>query len=253
MQRDKDSVLGAYGLHTAHLSWDEDMAYTRLLRLYFSYPGGVQMSEAQALARAATPQQCAAVQKVLALFFRETPAGLMMLRHPTAQDAPTPELPRVTHSQSKSGATAVDVRLACEQAGMNKLHLWGAEANIQALLGGGATVEQFGSMARRAAASGKGIAWVVAAVAGQMREAAKLGAELGEAKAAQDAALEQRRASDAARRAEQAADIDRRRALATNEGRAATEAKRAEALKRVDDLRKTLTTPPVLRKIGRET
>ena len=61
--------LGDWAASTGHLSWDEDMAYTRLLRAYYhaerAIPGGQQYR----LAKASTPAQRRAVDAVLAEFF----------------------------------------------------------------------------------------------------------------------------------------------------------------------------------------
>ncbi|HEY0878977.1 MAG TPA: YdaU family protein [Zeimonas sp.] len=63
--------LGDYAAATAHLSWDEDMAYTRLLRAYYHHekPIPVDQREACRLARASTPAQRRAVDTVLREFF----------------------------------------------------------------------------------------------------------------------------------------------------------------------------------------
>ena len=61
--------LGDYDGHTAHLSWDEDMAYTRLLRAYYRRERGIPDAEKYRLARAATAGQRRAVDSVLSEFF----------------------------------------------------------------------------------------------------------------------------------------------------------------------------------------
>ncbi|HNB43271.1 MAG TPA: YdaU family protein [Burkholderiaceae bacterium] len=63
--------LGDYAAATAHLSWDEDMAYMRLLRAYYSSeaPIPADIKQACRLARATTPAQRAAVETVLQEFF----------------------------------------------------------------------------------------------------------------------------------------------------------------------------------------
>lgn len=63
--------LGDYDAATAHLSWLEDMAYTRLLRLYYrkELPVPADVKEACRLVRAATKEQKAAVEAVLKEFF----------------------------------------------------------------------------------------------------------------------------------------------------------------------------------------
>jgi uncharacterized protein YdaU (DUF1376 family) len=62
--------LGDYDGHTAHLSWDEDMAYTRLIRVYYRRESPIPHAERYRLSRASTKAQKAAVDAVLAEFFR---------------------------------------------------------------------------------------------------------------------------------------------------------------------------------------
>lgn len=64
--------IGDYDADTAHLSWIEDMAYTRLIRLYYRKELPIPSDEAVAcrLVRAATKEQKTAVVAVLAEFFR---------------------------------------------------------------------------------------------------------------------------------------------------------------------------------------
>jgi uncharacterized protein YdaU (DUF1376 family) len=63
--------LGDYDAATAHLSWDEDQAYTRLLRLYYrtEKPIPTDTGEACRLTRARTTPQRHAVETVLREFF----------------------------------------------------------------------------------------------------------------------------------------------------------------------------------------
>jgi len=67
--------LGDYDGHTAHLSWDEDMAYTRLLRAYYRREEPIPPSEAYRLARASSKAQRAAVDSVLREFFAQGEGG----------------------------------------------------------------------------------------------------------------------------------------------------------------------------------
>jgi uncharacterized protein YdaU (DUF1376 family) len=67
--------LGDYDGHTAHLSWNEDMAYTRLLRAYYRREAPIPESEAYRLVRAATAVQREAVDSVLAEFFAKGEGG----------------------------------------------------------------------------------------------------------------------------------------------------------------------------------
>jgi uncharacterized protein YdaU (DUF1376 family) len=63
--------LGDYSAATAHLSWDEDCAYRRLLDQYYKReaPIPADVKEACRLARAQTPSQRRAVDTVLREFF----------------------------------------------------------------------------------------------------------------------------------------------------------------------------------------
>lgn len=64
--------IGDYDADTAHLSWLEDMAFTRLLRLYYrkERPIAADLAEACRLVRASTKEQRAAVESVLREFFK---------------------------------------------------------------------------------------------------------------------------------------------------------------------------------------
>lgn len=63
--------LGDYAAATAHLSWDEDMAYTRLLRAYYHHerPLPLDVKELCRLARATSSAQRKALDSVLREFF----------------------------------------------------------------------------------------------------------------------------------------------------------------------------------------
>lgn len=63
--------LGDYAAATSHLTWDEDMAYTRLMRVYYQHEKPIPADKGQAcrLARATTPAQKRAVETVLNEFF----------------------------------------------------------------------------------------------------------------------------------------------------------------------------------------
>jgi uncharacterized protein YdaU (DUF1376 family) len=67
--------LGDYDGHTAHLSWDEDMAYTRLLRAYYRREAPIPVAEAYRLARASTSAHKRAVDAVLGEFFTKQDDG----------------------------------------------------------------------------------------------------------------------------------------------------------------------------------
>jgi uncharacterized protein YdaU (DUF1376 family) len=61
--------LGDYAGATAHLSWDEDMAYTRLLRVYYRKEAPIPHVDRYRLTRAISKAQKAAVDAVLQEFF----------------------------------------------------------------------------------------------------------------------------------------------------------------------------------------
>ena len=69
--------LGDYSAATSHLSWDEDMAYERLIRAYYHHekPIPLEISAACRLARATTPAQRKAVEIVLNEFFVQAADG----------------------------------------------------------------------------------------------------------------------------------------------------------------------------------
>jgi uncharacterized protein YdaU (DUF1376 family) len=67
--------IGDYAKDTNHLSWDEDMAYTRLLRAYYAREAPIPASEAYRLARASSKAQKAAVDAVLNEFFKREHDG----------------------------------------------------------------------------------------------------------------------------------------------------------------------------------
>jgi uncharacterized protein YdaU (DUF1376 family) len=61
--------IGDYAAATAHLSWDEDMAYTRLIRAYYHTEKPIPKGQAYRLARASTAAHRRAVDAVLTEFF----------------------------------------------------------------------------------------------------------------------------------------------------------------------------------------
>jgi uncharacterized protein YdaU (DUF1376 family) len=69
--------LGDYDGATVHLTWDEDMAYTRLLRVYYRLEQPIPLEPAAAyrLVRATTKTQKEAVTRVLHEYFEERDDG----------------------------------------------------------------------------------------------------------------------------------------------------------------------------------
>jgi len=61
--------LGDYANATAHLSWEEDCAYSRLLRAYYTREKPIHADEIYRIVRAVSKNQRAAVQVVLKEFF----------------------------------------------------------------------------------------------------------------------------------------------------------------------------------------
>ena len=74
--------LGDYISATRHLSWDEDMAYRRLLDAYYTREEALPLDRAQVyrLVCATTPEQRTAVDSVLREFFEETAWGWVNAR-----------------------------------------------------------------------------------------------------------------------------------------------------------------------------
>lgn len=69
--------IGDYASATRHLTWDEDMAYRRLIDAYYTReaPIPLDLRQAYRLVMATTPEQREAVDVVLFEFFIETPEG----------------------------------------------------------------------------------------------------------------------------------------------------------------------------------
>ena len=69
--------LGDYASATRHLTWDEDIAYRRLLDAYYQREGPLPAAKAEVcrLINCRTKKQKAAVEAVLSEFFEITPDG----------------------------------------------------------------------------------------------------------------------------------------------------------------------------------
>jgi uncharacterized protein YdaU (DUF1376 family) len=69
--------LGDYDGATMHLSWDEDMAYTRLLRVYYrdERPIPLELRQVYRLTRAQSKPQREAIDEVLKEFFEKQVDG----------------------------------------------------------------------------------------------------------------------------------------------------------------------------------
>jgi len=69
--------IGDYASATRHLTWDEDMAYRRLIDAYYTRETPIPTEKRQAyrLVMATTQEQRDAVDTILAEFFTETPDG----------------------------------------------------------------------------------------------------------------------------------------------------------------------------------
>jgi uncharacterized protein YdaU (DUF1376 family) len=69
--------IGDYASATDHLSWDEDMAYTRLLRVYYrdEHPLPAEVPKVYRLVRAQSRKERTAVDTVLGEFFIKHPDG----------------------------------------------------------------------------------------------------------------------------------------------------------------------------------
>ncbi|MFN7882974.1 MAG: YdaU family protein, partial [bacterium] len=101
--------LGDWAAATGHLTWDEDMAYTRLLRAYYHHEKAIADGQQYRLAKASTPGQRRAVDQVLSEFF-ELRDGQY---HQKRADA---EIARYQDKQRKAKASA-DARWS--QSGRN--------------------------------------------------------------------------------------------------------------------------------------
>jgi uncharacterized protein YdaU (DUF1376 family) len=101
--------LGDWAAATGHLTWDEDMAYTRLLRAYYHHEKAIAEGQQYRLAKALTPVQRRAVDQVLSEFF-ELREGQY---HQKRADA---EIARYQDKQRKAKASA-DARWS--QSGRN--------------------------------------------------------------------------------------------------------------------------------------
>lgn len=91
--------LGDWAASTGHLSWDEDMAYTRLLRAYYHAERAIPEGQQYRLAKASTPAQRRAVDAVLAEFFTLVEGSY----HQKRADA---EIARYADKQRKAKASA---------------------------------------------------------------------------------------------------------------------------------------------------
>lgn len=69
--------IGDYSKDTMHLSWDEDMAYRRLMDVYYAREAPIPLDKQKVyrLVRATSEEQIAAVDAVLDEFFQQTPGG----------------------------------------------------------------------------------------------------------------------------------------------------------------------------------
>jgi|SRR5580700_3426151 uncharacterized protein YdaU (DUF1376 family) len=69
--------IGDYDSATAHLSWEEDLAYLRLLRIYYrdEKPLPLDITKCARLVRASSTKQIAAVREVIHSFFTEMTDG----------------------------------------------------------------------------------------------------------------------------------------------------------------------------------
>jgi uncharacterized protein YdaU (DUF1376 family) len=101
--------LGDWAAATGHLSWDEDMAYTRLLRAYYHHEKAIAEGQQYRLAKASTPGQRRAVDQVLSEFFELRDGHY----HQKRADA---EIARYQDKQRKAKASA-DARWS--QSGRN--------------------------------------------------------------------------------------------------------------------------------------
>ena len=67
--------LGDWAAATGHLTWDEDMAYTRLLRAYYHHERAIPEGQQYRLAKASTPAQRKAVAAILESYATDAGTG----------------------------------------------------------------------------------------------------------------------------------------------------------------------------------
>ena len=91
--------LGDWAAATGHLTWDEDMAYTRLLRAYYHAERAIAEGQQYRLAKACTPAQRKAVDAVVLEFFTLVDGSFCQKR----ADA---EIERFQDKQRKAKASA---------------------------------------------------------------------------------------------------------------------------------------------------
>lgn len=103
--------LGDWAAATGHLTWDEDMAYTRLLRAYYHAERPIPEGQQYRLAKATTPAQRRAVDSVLAEFFTLVDGHYHQKRADT-------EVARFQDKQRKARASA-EVRWAHNERNAN--------------------------------------------------------------------------------------------------------------------------------------
>lgn len=108
--------LGDYASATAHLSWDEDMAYRRLIDAYYQRESPLPLERRMVyrLARAATEEQRFAIDSVLEEFFVETEEGYRHYRCDAEIDA--------TASKRAKASNSAKVRWAKENANAMRTH-----------------------------------------------------------------------------------------------------------------------------------
>lgn len=100
--------LGDWAAATGHLTWDEDMAYTRLLRAYYHHEKPIADGQQYRLAKASTPAQKRAVDQVLSEFFELRDGAY----HQKRADA---EIARYQDKQRKAKASANARWSQCER------------------------------------------------------------------------------------------------------------------------------------------
>ena len=124
--------LGDWAASTSHLTWDEDMAYTRLLRAYYHAEKAIPEGQQYRLAKAATPSQRRAVESVLAEFFT-LEAGLYRQKRADAEIAKY-------HDKQRKAKASANARWSTHERNANALPAQGeTDANaLPAQCGGNA-------------------------------------------------------------------------------------------------------------------
>jgi uncharacterized protein YdaU (DUF1376 family) len=113
--------IGDYVSKTRHLTWDEDMAYRRLLDLYYTTEKPLPLNKAAVyrFTMAQTPEQRAAIDTVLVEFFDETPEGYRNKRCDEQLSVQIDKRAKASQSANKRWGNASAMPAQCEANATN--------------------------------------------------------------------------------------------------------------------------------------